>query len=623
MKKRLAALIGVLVLSVSMTACGMNRTPDDYRDKDREPAVSTSKEGNSSSKTSVDTPVEENDNTDEDFAYDFLLSLAYGNVVLLDAEGNVVKNVSFDRDEYNPVTVFGKYLLAIKTDMDAMYLDNDAYNEECTSLVAIDIFTGNTKEVYKGNISYLDAYNKKLYLYSDSFSGNNFKEHIYEYGSFKDITETNYYIDGLGDFSLVAPVISGYSNRKCVQRILDETGYLIVSRAGEYFTYDGDGFVKIDDISNGMYLRTYDDGFAVLTGYEDGAYDKQCIYVLDFNTSDMVMLGYDIQSFIGTDGKEYYYTAEDGGEYGQEVVLVLAGTLGGRVDLVLTPQKKPGYEYNVCDGFKKIGDRVYCVSFENGVMSWKGATEEGPIDLGITVFETELAKYGEIKAFSSTTYCETCFNPVLKSYSEYLNLKGDYSDHASRINDYLEKRAFEIMGGEENVSTDNLDECAEMGHGEPWGIETMENKISGIYVLNDRYLVVNFSGYWYGGGAHGMASFSEEMFDLYTGSAVKPEDFIGISESDFRTLVAEKAKALCEEYEGDYMSPFYDAESPEDIYNKAYEFASFDSMNIAFTESGTVVASFPPYILGPYSSGYIEIPLSYEELQVTGLIVYG
>ncbi len=625
MKRRLMVLMGVLVMAVSLTACAKNRTSDDYRDKDRnkdrETVVSASVDDNSSktSDTSVDTLTGKGEDTETDFVYDFLLSHTYGSVVLLDADGAVVKSISVDRDEYNPVTVFGKYLLAVKTDMENMYLNDDSYNEECTSLVAIDIFTGETKEIYSGNISYVDAYNRKLYLYSDSFSGNNFKEHVFEYGSFKDITETNYYIDGLGDFSLVAPVISGYSNRKSVQRILDETGYLIVTREGEYFSYDGDGFVKIEDIGDNMYLRTYDDGFAILTGYEDGAYDKQCIYILDFNTSGLIMLGYDIESFIGTNGKEYYYCAKDGGEYGQEVTLVFVGTLGGTVDLVLTPQKRPGFEYCVYEGFKKIGDRVYFVTFNNGVMSWAGATQEGPIDLGIKVYETEFAKYGEIKAFSSSIYCDTCYNIVLKNYSEYLELKGDYSQYASKINDYLEKRAFSVVDADENVSTADIEECHEMGHGEPWGVESMESTISSIYVLYDRYLVVNFSGYWYGGGAHGMASFSEEMFDLYTGDVVEPKDFIGISEEEFKSLVATKAKALCEEYSGDYMSPFYDEESPEDIYGEAYEFASFESMNIVFTEDGKVVAEFPPYILGPYSSGYIEIALTYDELKVTGL----
>jgi hypothetical protein len=131
-----------------------------------------------------------------------------------------------------------------------------------------------------------------------------------------------------------------------------------------------------------------------------------------------------------------------------------------------------------------------------------------------------------------------------------------------------------------------------------------------VEILSDRYIAINMSGYWYGGGAHGMPLRDQLLFDLETGKQMTVEDFYTGSEEDFRRLVAEKTKE-------DYLSyknggPYF-AEDADEAYEDAYNYCTLTGGTTEFTSEG-MIYYFTPYALGPYAAGFIDILIPYEDL---------
>ncbi len=132
-----------------------------------------------------------------------------------------------------------------------------------------------------------------------------------------------------------------------------------------------------------------------------------------------------------------------------------------------------------------------------------------------------------------------------------------------------------------------------------------------MQILNEKYLTVDYSGYWYAGGAHGMPYMNQRLFDLSTGEEKTLQDFYRGSSKDFKKLIATKTKE-------DYLS-YPENESPyfagdaDTVYQQAYDYALLDKGNLIFGKDG-IDYYYPPYDMGPYASGYIFIHISYQEL---------
>ena len=140
---------------------------------------------------------------------------------------------------------------------------------------------------------------------------------------------------------------------------------------------------------------------------------------------------------------------------------------------------------------------------------------------------------------------------------------------------------------------------------------TVEKEVNKVDILWNQYLTIDYSGYWYGGGAHGMPSSYQRLFDLTTGEELTLKDIYQGSEKSFKQLVAEKTKEDFLSYEEGY-APYF-AEDADMVYEEAYEYAGLTSLNIMFYETGISVL-YAPYEMGPYASGFIDVFISYEEL---------
>ncbi|MBP5472968.1 MAG: DUF3298 domain-containing protein, partial [Lachnospiraceae bacterium] len=154
-------------------------------------------------------------------------------------------------------------------------------------------------------------------------------------------------------------------------------------------------------------------------------------------------------------------------------------------------------------------------------------------------------------------------------------------------------------------------ECADHQANPTWYRVTDDWTVTGVGIIDDKYLTVNMGGYWYGGGAHGYPSRNQYLFDLETGEELSIEDFYTGSEKDFKTLVAEKTRDYYLSLDPN-SNPFY-TDDEDIIYSDAYENVYLEDGNIEYLEDG-IIYYYPPYLMGPYAAGYIDIFIPYSEL---------
>lgn len=135
----------------------------------------------------------------------------------------------------------------------------------------------------------------------------------------------------------------------------------------------------------------------------------------------------------------------------------------------------------------------------------------------------------------------------------------------------------------------------------------------------DPYLCleVDFDGYSYMGGAHGVPYKQICLFDLDDGSIISVEDILNVSEEEFRTLAAEYAVEDFRE-----NGEKYSLKDEDSIYEYVYEHVDFDYY-MYFSMDGVVIVLFP-YAIGSNATGYnIPITIPYEELGIRLADAYG
>ncbi|WP_026508244.1 RsiV family protein [Butyrivibrio sp. MC2013] len=412
------------------------------------------------------------------------------------------------------------------------------------------------------------------------------------------------------------------NNREAFERVLDEVGYFIKGRDDDYFMIRADGsadMVKGIPSVNG-HIESYDSHNIIYVEQNDN-YKDIAIYNIDCETGDCRALdidmgGYEFAAF--EDGILYYILTDDS-EYGMPVRELHAYNMESASDKVLCKgSKKPGTQYlTALDTLIVNSGKVFYKDYEGGSLGWYMADlsngELDPVRLDISLSQIDTFNYGTVDHISRTEKCPYCGTPLDKAYAEILVLSDDISPKAGEINaairEHMEKSTAPDPNWDEYLSED---ECE--GHLEAPVIycTTNDYNISKVRILDDRYLTVDIDGYWFGGGAHGYPSRDQMIFDLQSGVEVTLADFYKGSEEDFKALVATKVQEDLKSYEADDFegSPYFSTDT-EAIYNDAYESANME--NVYIDENG-VTAYFYPYELGAYAAGFIDIPVSFEEL---------
>lgn len=413
----------------------------------------------------------------------------------------------------------------------------------------------------------------------------------------------------------VSPILSG----KSLKRSYDEAGFII---AGEnvdtdnglwnYYKETTDGETAIDSLQNTKFIV--------------GEYSKDFVYAEDYDDQDTLVVGYSLNGGkdisiakntpntyrLTVDGNKVYYYSTEEKKYGVDKHTVYCYDLDSdSAKELYSCESIPGTGNNMfgIDAFKVIGGNIYTIQLFDKSAKWarynsdKGVLED--IDLPIKDFS--VFEYGIVNYQSGEWQCPYCGIPVEKNYTENFVLDSKWSEHAAEIN-----KALEPMPLEGSLIEDDS-QCSDHKEYPEQYCETDDTRVGDVAIINNKYLTVNMSDYWYGGGAHGMPGQWQRVFDLTTGEELSNSNLYPGTVEELKTLIAQKTKELYEKESGRFF-----AETAEDAYNQAYDYIDKDS-ELTWYEDHAVY-SFPPYEMGPYASGYIDIVLPYSELLGTNTL---
>ncbi len=138
---------------------------------------------------------------------------------------------------------------------------------------------------------------------------------------------------------------------------------------------------------------------------------------------------------------------------------------------------------------------------------------------------------------------------------------------------------------------------------------------SGINEVGSHYLNLSLSDYIYSGGAHGMSGEYNYLFDLDTGKKVTMRDLYKGDEESFKEIVI---RYSMEDWKNTGGNVYYEDYSPdrEDEMRQTFSDTVNIDMEMRFENDGLHIL-YPPYAVGPYASGFIEIKIPYEEFGIT------
>ncbi len=399
--------------------------------------------------------------------------------------------------------------------------------------------------------------------------------------------------------------------------VYDECGYLPAVKDAELILINSSGMtITVPGFEDGYYAY-YDENhvFTILMDYETGK-GTACVYNLRNGETVEINEGSNADRLLGKNGTKYYYSVSNNEEYGitHNYVYVYdseAGTNELMYDAKFAPGSNiaPGIE-----GFTLTDSFLYYIGFDEGSIFWVPVELDNPkdeyprIDLG----SDSLFYYGTIDYMSNTYECPDCKTDLVCTYVEYPVLGEYVSENVDKINEYMKNVAQGFIDADCNDAY--IDSSCEDHQEHPsWYRVTNDYYVSNICVICDNYLTIDISGYWYGGGAHGMPSRVQYLFDTNTGEVKTLSDFYPGTENDFKALVAEKTKEHFLSYDDeDFGTPYFAADA-ETVYDQAYDLVSLNSGTVEFTDEG-IIYYYPPYEMGPYASGFIDIKISYDEL---------
>ncbi len=607
MKKHIVIL---LCISLAVAACGCKK-------EDIGTTISDVKE-------SVEETISSDDTTSEQQYYlDCDGEIGY----TVDAACNEIGKYTYKdyEDVFKEMGVDSEYGVSIDGMYDGIiYYYTTDYFEDTSKInfYAIDAASKKWVKFYSISgewaVSGLDYYNGKVYVdirtYEDDIRQ---EEHVFnvDKDSFtfaEEDSEINEILKGLNG-KQISPAKMGY----CFQRSYDEMGYLVVEETIEgeetkwsYSKYTADGISEFKSLQKcRKYICGYSQNYLYLNNFEDDTLILDC-YNIENGTIHEIHGENSLDSYITYEDGVVYYYATNEKQYGMnEYSVYRHDCQTDRNEKLYTTSHIPGTgnaRFGV-DGFRLIGGQIYVLQFFGNEEKWARFDEASKTfeELDLPVKEYTPFKYGTINYYSNEEICSACSATVSKNYVENFVLDSKYSAHADEINKLL------APGNPENgeiVTDAYADDCEWHNGDENRSCETLDASINDVKIIDDRFLEVCESDYWYGGGAHGEPGRSERIFDLTTGEELGITDFYSGTEEAFKTLVAEKVK---EDYQRDPEKYF--AGSADEAYSEAYESAGTESSSIMW-EQNHAVYYFTPYDLGPFASGFIEVALPYTEL---------
>lgn len=219
------------------------------------------------------------------------------------------------------------------------------------------------------------------------------------------------------------------------------------------------------------------------------------------------------------------------------------------------------------------GGGVGSVTYEVGYVEKQYEAEDGT-----AIFEVKIAYpilMGEDDASKViNTYFEEWKNRKLKEYESDEN-----STRQSALEVYRESKDAGWQG--------------------PWG---EHYEVSSVKTWNG-FLSILMNSYLYEGGAHSMPYREGHLFRLSDGQELKLSDLGGKTQEDWEKVMrARFAEKIAEGTEGEFYEDSAEMIKERDMSDAGYY----------FSDTG-LVFYLPPYEVAPYSTGYVEIEVPFEE----------
>lgn len=445
-------------------------------------------------------------------------------------------------------------------------------------------------------------------------------------------TETSAGLEALFDAAVASDYnvldCKGYyaDGSKCFAHILDDTGWILAMKDEEYIRVTADGeIIPIKPLLDEGYptVATYDEDYIYFTCWDSDTYNN-VLYSYDVGRQKArsLTLPEEAVTVLGYLDGALYYSVQTVETYGYPCNTVYAyrGT-ENRSEEVYDATSEPGVHISPgTEGFRIIGDRIYYVAFESDRLEWVSteahASDEAYKPTGCAEEDINAFRYGRVEGSSAEWKCPYCGTTLFKYYVENFVPDDECSPNADKIADFFMKKRDEFLGSMEESDYAPTDESDCEYHLE-YPVQnciTDDLNVGNVEMLaSGKYMTVSMYGYWYGGGAHGYPSREQYLFDVQSGEQITIGDLYKGTEEEYKRIVAEATQEdfLTYTYEN---SPYFSSDSNE-VYNQAYEEASFDNPNIEFDEEGVTIF-YPPYDMGAYASGYIDVKIPYERLNI-------
>jgi len=280
-----------------------------------------------------------------------------------------------------------------------------------------------------------------------------------------------------------------------------------------------------------------------------------------------------------------------------------------------------GYFFSLFnDGVAITDTDYYYLSSDKGKVLWKRYNfESGQIyNTKVVAHEFEWMNYAEAEVVRKVYNYPDSDRACYRFYNETVRLN-DNIENADKINKVLadiDNELKESVEKEASVMDDSMREDMPEMSEEEWFCYSMERSLSDIYKIGTHYISINYNGYNYYGGAHGMPYNEHFLFDTNTGEIVTLRDLCDMDDAVFKNMVAMKTVEMCQNNEDSYFydSYSYGQDGGAVLYSDVQEFANKD-MAVDFKKDCLMI-EYPPYLYGPYASGFLYIPISYEELEI-------
>lgn len=520
----------------------------------------------------------------------------------LDALGIDYRNINV-KGCYDDVLYFNYY-----------YDDGD----NAVSFFAIDTATGEVAKFYGYDSDWteisFDYYNGKVYIDVRKYETGEQKEVVFvkENGALV-FNEEEAEINDILEKSN-GKLFQSYDFNYSLQRTYDELGFLIAgenlkddSSKWNYYKVTKEGETPIESLQNvALYLAFYGPDWAFCDNYENSDVMTEC-YSLEGSEKHIIKREGVFSNRLATDGNKVYYSNYTSKQYGMKDYQVYCydcdtDTTEKLYDISSVPGTG-NLEFGI-DGFKVINGQIYALQFYDNSAGWgRFDSDKGVfVDINLPLHEYSVFNYGLVNYQSFEQQCPFCGITIYQTYTENFVLDAKYSEHAAEINKQLEPMP------SEGKTIEDDSECEYHKEEPEQYCETDDTKVDDVNIIGDKFLTVNMSDYWFGGGAHGMPGMWQRIFDLTTGEELSVTDFYSGTEDEFKALVAQKTK---EDYE--INSELYFAETSDEVYDQAYESVSLVGGDIFWYEDHATYV-FPPYELGSYAAGFIEIEIPYEDL---------